>query len=444
MELKYHRELNHNYLIIKNGAESDGYKSRMLATNKLDGFLSVSKRNINSESYMLYEITSMQSLVNIYSLRGMPFEDLKNLLGDMKKAISTAAEYLLDESGIILSPECIMKDLSSKKYHFVYMPNGGNEWDFKKFTEEMLDLVDQNDEKAIQLAYSLCQLAERQGIMISEAIDLSCEFLKDVEKEDHDFARNMDTAHYEKEENIKVPDKAYEEIEDKIEEPKRTTPKDYLFSGILGILFAIVEMFLLYIRANYLLTDSENVMTLALMALAFLMIVLSAASVVIKVKKVNIISEKESSEEEEFELMDSNYNQKDYYPKKDHYSQKEVACNLSDNDYGQTIVLDTYNAFNMHRLYGKENGKAINIDLDNFPITIGKMSGMADVVLSNKSISRLHARIYESKENGGLLLEDMNSTNGTFLNGIRLKPQEKVEIRPGDEIRFAEMRFDYR
>ena len=57
-----------------------------------------------------------------------------------------------------------------------------------------------------------------------------------------------------------------------------------------------------------------------------------------------------------------------------------------------------------------------------------------DVVIRDASISRLHAKlIYD----GEYYLEDMNSTNGTFKNGLRLLPYEKRLLEPGDEVRLG-------
>ena len=41
---------------------------------------------------------------------------------------------------------------------------------------------------------------------------------------------------------------------------------------------------------------------------------------------------------------------------------------------------------------------------------------------------------------GKLFLYDLNSTNGTFLNGQRLKAEER-EIKEGDEIQIGNVRF---
>ena len=52
-----------------------------------------------------------------------------------------------------------------------------------------------------------------------------------------------------------------------------------------------------------------------------------------------------------------------------------------------------------------------------------------------KGVSRIHAAIYRSKHT--LSLADLGSSNGTFLNGERLRPQQTRVLRDGDEVRFG-------
>jgi pSer/pThr/pTyr-binding forkhead associated (FHA) protein len=63
------------------------------------------------------------------------------------------------------------------------------------------------------------------------------------------------------------------------------------------------------------------------------------------------------------------------------------------------------------------------------PLVIGR-DASADVVLDDGQISRRHARLTPS--NGGVVVEDLESTNGTFVNQNEV--QAPVELRPGDEL----------
>lgn len=52
-------------------------------------------------------------------------------------------------------------------------------------------------------------------------------------------------------------------------------------------------------------------------------------------------------------------------------------------------------------------------------------------------VSRQHARLVRRAE--GWYIEDLRSTNGTYLNEVRLLPRRPVRIRSGDLVRFAQM-----
>ena len=76
------------------------------------------------------------------------------------------------------------------------------------------------------------------------------------------------------------------------------------------------------------------------------------------------------------------------------------------------------------------------------PLTIGKFSNLSDVVLKDPTVSRIHARVL--REDGEMYIQDLNSKNGTFINGKRLLPNEKMVIIPDDEIAFGKCSFAYR
>lgn len=68
--------------------------------------------------------------------------------------------------------------------------------------------------------------------------------------------------------------------------------------------------------------------------------------------------------------------------------------------------------------------------------TIGRDTA-CDVVLALGYPSRFHARITDQE--GVLILEDLNSTNGTFVNEQRLT--EPTSIKTGDVLKFSTEAF---
>jgi len=52
-------------------------------------------------------------------------------------------------------------------------------------------------------------------------------------------------------------------------------------------------------------------------------------------------------------------------------------------------------------------------------------------------VSRHHARFLRRPE--GWFLEDLQSTNGTYLNEVRLLPHRPVRLNSGDLVRFGQL-----
>jgi pSer/pThr/pTyr-binding forkhead associated (FHA) protein len=60
-----------------------------------------------------------------------------------------------------------------------------------------------------------------------------------------------------------------------------------------------------------------------------------------------------------------------------------------------------------------------------------------DIELDHPTTSSRHATILAAACPGRLKLEDTGSTNGTLLNGVRVTPGTRLEVKDGDRIRFG-------
>lgn len=90
-------------------------------------------------------------------------------------------------------------------------------------------------------------------------------------------------------------------------------------------------------------------------------------------------------------------------------------------------------------LTSEETGEIIR--LVKFPFYIGSLAGYADYVIQSNTVSRFHAKL--TKEGEEIFLTDLNSTNGTKVNGTLLNVQESVRLLQGDSISFADRRYCY-
>lgn len=75
------------------------------------------------------------------------------------------------------------------------------------------------------------------------------------------------------------------------------------------------------------------------------------------------------------------------------------------------------------------------------PFMIGKHSELSDYQLKRPEISRLHLRI-DKKENV-CIVTDLNSTNGTVVNGYALQANETVSVKSGDLIYLAGIGYKF-
>ena len=77
--------------------------------------------------------------------------------------------------------------------------------------------------------------------------------------------------------------------------------------------------------------------------------------------------------------------------------------------------------------------------MPNNRIQIGRFI-TSDIVLDNSNISNEHCAIYSSDSK--VYIEDLLSTNGTFLNGKEIK--SKVELKDGDKIQIEDVLIEYK
>ncbi len=114
--------------------------------------------------------------------------------------------------------------------------------------------------------------------------------------------------------------------------------------------------------------------------------------------------------------------------------------NLNIEDEKETVSLQKNNSsqFTFYcLLYRVKLDETIKIDKPVF--RIGKEKSYVDYFIGNNMISRGHADIIKRDER--YYIKDLNSKNNTFINGLKIRPEEEVEIYNGDEIKLANEDF---
>jgi hypothetical protein len=91
-------------------------------------------------------------------------------------------------------------------------------------------------------------------------------------------------------------------------------------------------------------------------------------------------------------------------------------------------------------IFTSQSAERSVIDIDRARLTIGRVADN-DVQLSGEKVSRHHA-VIELGEDGSVLLRDLDSRNGTFVDGVRLSGARV--LTGGEQLRFGDhhMRVD--
>ncbi len=478
MNYKYYRDLKHNYLVVPAADHTPGdeYQLKILSGGRLTGLLPCDVRNVNGEQFLYYEIGSMQSLRDRYTSRGMNRAQQLQLFSDMKDMLEGLSEYLLGEDGVVFDVDSIFVDLTTGRYSFMFCPFAASEGSFENLTEQLLDMTNAEDEKAATAIYELCEYASERGAMTIEGIERLLKSSeepptpKEVPKPT--FSQTSPTFSYEPEDTCDEESEEDEYEEDEEEKACFAKIRSHRNSGIkkaeqrfgerlqllFAGLFAVLVVAMVCIRKEFILTRQENYMSMAVMAVSLVSGVLCLVSsfrgnsskhkpddeeAVIH-KKISEPEDEEDDEAEEGFAYD--YNE----PVTESAYKTPLRITASCSDSGSPVDNATI-ALNMEEeisgplnLYSRNLDKTVRICLDNLPITIGKMEGCVDRVLKDMSVSRIHCRIFRDEDSGRLALIDLNSTNGTFRNGLKLAPQEKSFIDEGDEVRIGRICFDCR
>jgi len=103
------------------------------------------------------------------------------------------------------------------------------------------------------------------------------------------------------------------------------------------------------------------------------------------------------------------------------------------NNFETTVLSHTDREYPYLRSINGETPEEISITRQSF--LIGRLKGQVDYVSEKSAIGKVHAEIIT--RDGLFFLKDLNSRNGSFVNGIRAESNKEYTIRDGDRITLA-------
>jgi len=384
LQTEYIRNLNCNYerILLDQTPEENRYQYCIISRGGIRGLLPCSLRYINNSSYLYYDISSTQNVAQLYTGRNINRAWMKDFLWSMKHMQRELRRFLLDDRNILFYPTQVYQDLEKNDFLFQYIPYYEKDLGFRQLIEFWVEHINYEDECLVEFVYKAHEQYE-----LLEALYLQEQIFEDVkilDKEEPEIRKEENTAYNIKDPDIRVTEgEAFQEQKSQAEETiaeVKSTKK-----GLLNIL------------------DGRR-------------------------------KKQKSARSQYQQEMQERINGYGAVCEETIYQESE--------EYGKTVyITETPEEKEViHRLY-QMNGKVLT-ELNKTPFIIGKKKEEADCVISDHTISRVHAKILI--EERGIFIEDLNSTNGTFKNGLRMQPYEKRKLEIDDEIKLGKVILIYR
>ena len=454
MRAEYKRDMNHNYLILYGEDEinTDSYQVRMLVGNVIPSLLKCRIQGMDGRFLVYFDITSKQALSVLYEEKKMGVEDLRLIFGGFVKAMEDAAEYLMNPGQFIISPEYIYTDIEKQEIYFCMMP--GYEKDIKEqfqfLTEYILPKIDHQDQDAVILGYGVYKRAMedsfhlehikeelyktqgQQGTTTTKAEQMKTE--SEQRQESEDF--NPEEEGFWENEEINQ-----EFVRDGEKSKRLSLPQKTGVIVLAAILLCGIAAITLMGYLPYLETGTILGIIIVLVASVMLFVYVSKIK-----KKPGALRQGREEERDKpkgitgkvpTDQTDQSQNTIKSVVKST--NKPVVKSSQLHADYGETVVLSAGAVSGPASLVSKEPGELATIYINEDLTVIGKLETACDAVISLPTVSRIHAKI--RKKEDAYYLTDMNSRNGTAVNGRLLLPDEEYQLEPEDEVDFAQARY---
>ncbi|MDO5344735.1 MAG: DUF6382 domain-containing protein [Lachnospiraceae bacterium] len=460
MEVSYRRDFNHNYMILeKEEVSGEEYMIRMIEQNHIPELLKFRVRKMNGKTYLYYEITSRQPVSQVYESRSMKHGDIERLLMGIRDGMNRARQYLLNNEDILLDPEFIYMDIDTRQIQLCYIPYSGqeNRHSFLRLAEFVLKSLDHGERQAVDLGYELFHQASKENFGFSEIVQLL------LRENTGRTVTDQAAEHFREADPVpgrKIEERSLAKPTEAAEKPDRPKEKeDQIKSGAAGRIskekaasgkkgwligsLAAAGMLIIFGAIVYFAgLDLTQTGGLAFLLLAIVWIISGAAGGKRNRKKKEWI-EDDFQEEEQF--LETVFSETDDAMEEENpygFGQRgssEAGGAAQDEGgggiEGETRCLTEAEKGRSFRLASLEADKYGDIILDKEKMLVGKKKDQVDIWLGDASVSRIHARLERNREE--CFVTDLNSMNGTYVEGERLLPNEKRRLCEGDKISFA-------
>ena len=384
MDYKFKRDLKNSFMIVESGFENAGYEKNILRYNDIDVLVPFHTVEINNVTQVWYDITGLVSLKDYLMQQTITYELMRKVFLYLKIAIDETERFLIDVNHLSIDIDTIfvVKNDMEWKLMLIYCPDNNQssldnilEFFMDNVSKEMMDFC-------FKLYDSGIEGNTIEGIINLIDKEINCEYSTNKNDTDNNYSEELEEYNTNNEE---------EETNKKSDFKRRllSDDDDYIWGHNSIDIFEENEKETLFEKIKRIITNYFN------------------------------FNKKQDTTYEDFT----------YEPDQQIY---EPTVLLKSFDHEESIIEGGMKGELQY--LGEKKKDNIRINKDEF--RLGSSLDGNDSVIDSPVVSRFHAKIL--REGKSYYLEDLNSTNGTCVNGKMLGYRDKVELNPEDTIMFAD------
>lgn len=378
MEVLFRRNHNDSYMVVEGEAQPIEFEYEMIENNQISSLLKFYCMEMNGKNQFWYNITGKQSLKDYMEQTPMDFQILERIFTYLYLACEEIEKYLIDQSHLLMSPEYIYLDKSDNCLSFSFCYYPHND---DKTTDQFRGVLE----------HLLTVVDHDRG----DFMDF-CYGIYDIALRNHYSIKEMLNLVSAK--RIETEDIYVEKID---MESLRSAPAKVENNSLPNY------------SSFYDDPNRQDVFPDEPYATK------KRGGIIDFLKSLIFVEE----EDEEIEM----YGHEDFvYDPSYEYGEKTMLLSGSIEVCSGKLIYDGTR--------GEEN---YLIEKDTF--CIGTKKEKNDAVLHSKTVSKNHAKII--RRGNDYYLEDLNSTNGTFLNGKQLEYHHPVKLSAMDSLMFADVKY---
>ncbi len=399
MDYRFKRDLKNSFMIVESGFENAGYEKDVLRFNDIDVLVPFHTVDINNVTQVWYDITGLVSLKDYLMQQSITYELMRKVFLYLKIAIDETERYLIDVNHLSINVDTVfvVKNDVEWKVMLIYYPDENQsslesilEFFMSNVSKDMMDFC-------FKLYDSGMDGNTIDGIIRLIDDEIGCDDIVGDEANNKNEQHDNEEYDYRKEDEERRLDWEYEGS-------RISDDEDYIWGNNKIDIFGEEEL-TIFDKIKKCMTDF------------------------FEIKKKNILDKADNK----ISLFSRKENRKN----KNDIMYEDFSYEPDQQIYEPTVLLkaieEDRDVLNLKYI---GNSKKDDIRIDKEEFRVGSSIEGNDSVIDSPVISRFHAKII--KEGKSYYVEDLNSTNGTSVNGKLLGYRDRIELNPEDTIMFAD------